>query len=62
VIHLSKKVVELKLTLHFQGDYIPVEDCERYVENWISMGLEDRDDLRDWYIEVLSVNETDGDA
>lgn len=54
---LTAKTVEVKLIANFYGDYVPVEDVDSYLIDWIDSGLDDRDDLLGWSIEIVSVEE-----
>lgn len=45
----------------FHGDYVPAEDINQYVQQWLNSGLDDRDDLRDWSLTILSIREEQGD-
>lgn len=54
---LTAKTVEVKLIANFYGDYIPKEDVDSYLIDWIDSGLDDRDDLLGWSIEIVSVKE-----
>lgn len=57
----TTKRVTGTFTLTFHGNYIDASDVPQYFEEWVSGGLEDRDDLRDWTFTVLSVREVTGD-
>ena len=54
---LTSKTVVAKLTAFFSGDYIPKEDVDDYLIDWVDSGLDDRDDLVGWTIEIESVKE-----
>jgi hypothetical protein len=45
------------LTARFEGDYVPASDIPQYLDEWLTSGLEDRDDLRGWSLETLAVAE-----
>lgn len=55
---LTAKTVEVKLTANFYGDYIPADQVDEYLIDWIDSGLYDRDDLLGWSIEIVSIEET----
>jgi len=57
----TTKKVRVKMQLVFHGDYVPVDDIEQRVNAWIDAGFSDRDDLRDWNVEVEKILEMDGD-
>jgi hypothetical protein len=54
---LTSKTVTAKLTAFFEGDYIPKEDVDDYLIDWVGSGLEDRDDLVGWTLEFESIEE-----
>ena len=54
---LTSMTVQAKLTALFEGDYIPKEDVDEYLIDWVGSGLEDRDDLIGWTLEIESVEE-----
>lgn len=55
---LTRKNVAGTFTATFEGNYIPKEDIDNYLQYWLDSGLEDRDDLRGWSFEVVSITET----
>lgn len=57
----TTKYVTATLKLTFHGDYIEKDDVAAYAEQWLDMGLEDRDDLRSWNFTVTEVREVAGD-
>jgi hypothetical protein len=42
----------------FEGDYIPKEDIDDYLQQWLDSGLDDRDDLRGWSFNIVDITET----
>lgn len=54
---LTSKTVVAKLTAFFEGDYIPKNQLDDYLILWLDSGLEDRDDLVGWTIEIESIEE-----
>jgi hypothetical protein len=55
----TRKTVVMTVVATFEGDYIPANQAEQYLEHWIDSGLEDRDDLRGWELKLISLVETD---
>jgi hypothetical protein len=55
---LTRKQVAGTFTVTFEGDYIPKESIEDYLNQWLDSGLEDREDLRGWSFDILVINET----
>lgn len=53
----TRKRVIATLIANFEGDYIPVDQAEDYLSSWIDGGLNDRDDLRGWELNVLGIVE-----
>lgn len=45
-------------TARFEGSYVPAPDIPEYLDEWLSGGLEDRDDLRGWNLETVGVAES----
>lgn len=54
---LTRKNVTGTFTATFAGDYIPKEQIESSLEYWIDSGLDDRDDLRGWSFNIVSITE-----
>lgn len=57
----TTKQVTGTFTLTFHGDYLDADVIPQYFDRWISAGLEDRADLRNWTFTVQSVREVTGD-
>lgn len=57
----STKYVTMTITATFHGDYLGVDEVTGYLQDWISRGLEDRDDLRSWDYGTADVAEVEGD-
>lgn len=57
----TTKRVAGTFTLTFHGDYVPAEDINQYIQQWLDSGLDDRDDLRGWSFTILSIREEQGD-
>lgn len=56
---LTRKSVCGTFTATFEGDYIPKEDIDNYLQYWLDSGLEDRDDLVGWSFDIVNIEETD---
>lgn len=56
---MSRKEVYVDLRLSFDGDYIPTESLIDYIQYWLDMGFEDRDDLKRWRIKNYDIEEWD---
>lgn len=56
---LTRKVVTGTFTVKFEGDYIPKDDIDYYLQYWIDSGLEDRDDVRGWSFDIVNITETE---
>ena len=54
---LTRKNVAGTFTATFEGDYIPKEDIEQYLMMWLDSGLDDRDNLRKWSFEIVTITE-----
>ncbi|MFJ1700357.1 hypothetical protein ACIOHC_35800 [Streptomyces sp. NPDC088252] len=54
----TRKVVVLSVTATFEGDYYDASECPAMLECWIDRGFEDRDNLRGWSVETVSVTES----
>ena len=54
---LTSKTVTARLTAFFEGDYIPADQVDDYLIGWIDSGLDDRDDLVGWTLEIESIEE-----
>lgn|SRR5512134_1313607 len=48
-------------TAKFEGDYIPADSVEAYLNGWLESGLSDRDDLRGWNLSHGTVVEAPQD-
>lgn len=57
----TTKILKGTFTLIFHGDYIPLDECEQYFQNWADGGLHDRSDLREWEFKVTGKTEIHGD-
>jgi hypothetical protein len=55
---LTRKSVTGTFTATFEGDYVPKEDIDNYLQSWLDSGLEDRDDLRGWSFDIVNITET----
>lgn len=55
---LTRKSVCGTFTATFEGDYIPKEDIPTYLNMWLDSGLDDRDNLRGWSFDIVSITET----
>jgi hypothetical protein len=44
-------------TARFEGSYVPASDIPRYLDEWLTGGLEDRDDLKGWSLVPVQVAE-----
>lgn len=55
---LTRKSVRGTFTAVFEGDYIPKEDIDDYLQQWLDSGLDDRDDLRGWSFNIVDITET----
>ena len=56
---LTRKNVAGTFTATFEGDYIPKEDIDSYLQQWLDSGLDDRDDLRGWSFNIETITETE---
>lgn len=56
---LTRKLVTGTFTVKFEGDYIPKEDIDSYLNQWLDSGLDDRDDLRGWSFDIVNITETE---
>lgn len=54
----TRKTVVLTVVATLEGDYIPAVQAEDYLTQWIDGGLEDRDDLRGWKTQLISLVES----
>jgi hypothetical protein len=57
----TTKYVQLSITATFHGDCVDVDEVASQLQDWISRGLDDRDDLRDWDFYGHHVREVTGD-
>lgn len=57
----TTKYVTVNLQLVLHGNYIDADDVGQYLPGWLSSGLEDRDDLRHWTVDVDHVRIETGD-
>ncbi len=55
---LTRKFVTGTFTATFEGDYIPKDDIDNYLQQWLDSGLDDRDDLRGWSFDIVHITET----
>ncbi len=55
---LTRKSVCGTFTATFEGDYIPKDDIEHYLNAWLDAGLDDRDNLRGWSFDIVNITET----
>ncbi len=53
----TRKLVVCTLGVIFEGDYIPTNQIEDYLVQWIEAGLEDRDDLKSWSLSSVLIRE-----
>lgn len=54
---LTRKNVAGTFTATFEGDYIPKDYIDTYLQQWLDSGLDDRDDLQGWSFEIVSITE-----
>lgn len=57
--HGTTKRVTVVLTAKFVGSYFGADEVTGALEDWLTSGLDDRDDLRDWTLTPVSVVETE---
>lgn len=54
---LTRKNVAGTFTATFEGDYVPKDDIEYYLNAWLDAGLDDREDLRGWSFDIVTITE-----
>lgn len=55
----TRKIIEYKVVLEFEGDYYDLDDCEDAGKDWMYSGLDDRSDLR--YVDITCVSAIEED-
>ena len=60
-IERTTKYVTLTVKAVFYGDYVDADETTARVQDWIDVGLNDRDDLRSWEFGEAEVSEVPGD-
>lgn len=56
--HEGVRIFTGVFTARFEGSYVPAPDIPQYLDQWLTSGLEDRDDLRGWTLETVAVAES----